>query len=95
MDATTINAMELRQSIGDILNRVQYTGERFIVTRKGDPIAAIVSPETLEWLEQLEDRRDAEILRLARETSEGVVPFSELIAQFEKAHGERLELPDV
>ena len=40
--AATVSAMQLRQSIGALLNRVQYGGERIVVARQGKPVAALV-----------------------------------------------------
>ncbi len=93
MTTHTISAMKLRDRIGDVLNRVRYAGERFIVERRGQPVAAIISVEDLQLLERLEEERDAELLRLAKATSEGVVPFETLIEQYEALHGEPLETP--
>jgi prevent-host-death family protein len=38
---TTISATELSRRMSDILNRIKYRGERFIVQRNGEPIAVI------------------------------------------------------
>lgn len=43
------------------------TGERVLLTREGEPIAAIVPAADAAWLEALEDELDAEALRRARE----------------------------
>ena len=95
MSAVAISSMQLRKSIGDILNRVQYTGECFVVERKGDAVAAIVPVELLEELERLEGEREAELLRLARlaAAEEGTVPFAALVEQYQAVHGGRLDLP--
>ena len=95
MSTATISAMNLREQIGDILNRVSYAGERFIVERRGKPVAAIVSVDELEHLEHMELEREVEMMRLAKIAAarEGVVPFEALVEQYEALHGERLELP--
>ena len=36
-----ITATELARSLSDVLNRIRYRGERFIVERNGEPIATI------------------------------------------------------
>ena len=36
---TTISATELSRRMSDILNRVKYRGERFVVQRNGESIA--------------------------------------------------------
>lgn len=38
----TITATQLAKRLSDILNRVQYRQERFIIERNGEPIAEIV-----------------------------------------------------
>ena len=45
-----INAMKVRQSLGEILNEVYYRGDTFIVERDGKPLAAIVPLSLLEEL---------------------------------------------
>jgi len=87
--------MNLRKQIGDILNRVCYAGDRFIVERRGKPVAAIVSVEELARLERMEQEREVEMMLLAKVAAagEGVVPFETLVEQYEGLHGERLELP--
>ena len=95
MGTVTISAMNLREQIGDILNRVRYAGERFIVERRGKPVAAIVSVDELEHLERMELEREVEMMRLAKIAAarEGVVSFEALVERYEALHGERLELP--
>lgn len=39
---TRITATELAKSLSDVLNRVKYKGEQFVVERNGEPIATIV-----------------------------------------------------
>ena len=39
---TTISATELSRRMSDILNRVKYRGERFIIQRNGESIAIIL-----------------------------------------------------
>ena len=39
-----ITATELARSLSDILNRVRYRGESFIIERAGEPVAALIPP---------------------------------------------------
>jgi len=73
----------------------QPARERFIVERRGKPVAAIISVEELEHLERMELEREVEMMRLAKTaaTREGVASFETLVEQYEGLHGERLELP--
>ena len=36
-----ISATDLAKSLSDILNRIRYRGERFVVERNGEPIATL------------------------------------------------------
>ncbi len=38
---TRITATQLARSLSDILNRVKYRGERFIIERNGEPVAVL------------------------------------------------------
>jgi len=93
----SISAMQLRASIGDVLNRIQYRGERIVVERKGEPVAAIIGVADLRRLEALEDEREVELYRLAKrafaEDHLGPLTFGELVAAVETARGESLDLP--
>lgn len=50
----TITATELAKNLSDILNRVRYRGERFIIERNGEPIARLSPashPPGITWKE--------------------------------------------
>ena len=89
-----VNASEARTLFGELMARVSYGGERIIVKRRGKPLVALISVEELRRLEALEDARDAELLRLAKETNEGYVPFQAVLDQYEELFGEKLSLED-
>jgi prevent-host-death family protein len=48
---STVTASEARDSFADLVNRVEYGGERIVVTRHGRPIAALISAADLASLE--------------------------------------------
>lgn len=91
----SISAMQLRASIGDVLNRIEYRGERVVVERKGEPVAAIIGVADLRRLEALEAEREIELYRLAQRAAaeDGCVTFADLVAAVERAHGVSLDLP--
>jgi prevent-host-death family protein len=37
----TVTATELARRLSDVLNRVRYRGERFVVERNGEPVAVL------------------------------------------------------
>ncbi len=47
-----VSTLEVRQRLGDILNRVALRHDRVIVERKGKPLAAIVPIEMMQQMEQ-------------------------------------------
>lgn len=55
---TKISATELARGLSDVLNRVKYRGERFVVIRNGEPIAKIEPTHDKRWmtLEELSER---------------------------------------
>lgn len=56
---------EVRDNLADALNRVAYGGERVVLARRGKGVAALVSMEDLQLLQQLEDRADVRAARKA------------------------------
>lgn len=55
-----ITTADARKKFANIINRVAYSDESFVLTRRGEPIAAIVSMKELELLREMEDRLDIE-----------------------------------
>ena len=74
---TRLTATAVRDTLGDTLNRVAFKGERIVLERHGKPVAALVSVEDLQLLEDLEDRLDEAAVRAAREEP-GSVPYEEV-----------------
>ncbi|HEY2158238.1 MAG TPA: type II toxin-antitoxin system Phd/YefM family antitoxin [Isosphaeraceae bacterium] len=76
------SVVELKQSLGEILNRAEYAGERFVIHRRGKDAAAVIPVEDLRLLEklvrELEDRIDMEAVTAAREESGEPIPFEEV-----------------
>lgn len=48
---TPVNVQTARQELRDYITRVQYHGERIVITRYGEEAAALVSIADLEKLE--------------------------------------------
>lgn len=76
-----LNVVELKNSLGDVLNRAEYQGERVIVHRRGKDSAAIISIEDLRLLEQLieeaEDRVDVKAARAALAESDERITYDD------------------
>jgi prevent-host-death family protein len=82
-ETTTVTSEDVRLSLGELINRVQYRYERVRVTRRGKPVMALVPLEDLELLEKvldaLEDEMDIPLIK-------------ERLQDFEKADGVPWEL---
>lgn len=48
-----ITTAEARQNLADVLNRAAYAKDRFVVTRHGNPLVAIVPLEEVTLLDRL------------------------------------------
>lgn len=65
--ATTTTLALDRADLTAAVDRAAATGERVLLTRDGQPLAAIVPAADTAWLEALGDELDAETLRRARD----------------------------
>ena len=66
---------EARQKLPEALNRVAFGGERVVIHRRGKDLAALVSIEDLQLIEQLENKIDAAAVKRARKDERPTVPW--------------------
>jgi prevent-host-death family protein len=57
-----ISTIDVRQRIGDLLNRVALRHDEFIIERKGKPLAALVPVERLEQMRRFARRHALDVL---------------------------------
>lgn len=88
-----MGAVEVRNRLGELLARVRYKGERFLITRDSKEAAALVRVEDLERLERLEDLLDLATVRLLKARGAEPLPVEELLQQYERLFGPKLEQP--
>ncbi len=71
---TTVTAKEARVNFSDLLNRVAYQDEKYVVTRNSKPVAAVIPVAYLKVLEnaleQIELQQDVAEARAALEEYE-------------------------
>ena len=75
-----ITTAEARKNMAELLNRAAYGGERFVVTRHGRELVAIVPVEDATLLERLRillEKRDYEAA-LEAVSELGTVPWDEV-----------------
>ncbi|MBW4591566.1 MAG: type II toxin-antitoxin system Phd/YefM family antitoxin [Brasilonema angustatum HA4187-MV1] len=77
--ADTVSATEARANFQELINRVEYKGDRIVIERHGKAVVAIVGLEDLKRLEALEDFIDSEQLRHAVAQNDGFVTLESII----------------
>ena len=73
-----ITTAEARNDFAEVINRASFGKERFVLTRRGKKLAAIIPVEDLELLEELEDRMDVDAARAALAESGERVSYQEM-----------------
>ena len=57
-----VSTLDVRQRIGDMLNRVALRHDEFIIERKGKPLAALVPVERLEQMRRFARRHALDVM---------------------------------
>jgi prevent-host-death family protein len=85
----TIKASEARQQLPTILNRVFHRESRVLVEKSGIPVAAIVSAQDLQRLEQLDkdQQEDFAFIEKFQSNFEGIPP-EEIEREFDRVRAE-------
>jgi len=78
---TSVTMAEARDDLAELVNRATYGGERVILTRRGKPLAAIISAEDLAFFEELEDANDVRAAEAALAEDAVGIPWEEARAQ--------------
>ncbi len=84
-----VNAVHFRQSLGEMLNEVQYHNDSIIIHRDGKPVAALVDAELFARIRRMRDRFDALSDRIAEAYApvpmeEGLAEIDSVVAQERK-----------
>jgi prevent-host-death family protein len=64
-----VSTIDVRQRIGDLLNRVALRHDEFVIERKGNPLAALVPIERLEQMRRFARRHALELLDRQKQSS--------------------------
>ena len=56
-----LSVSEARDKLAEVIGQVQYGGERVTISRRGKPVAVVVSVADAAWLEAMEDKIDIEL----------------------------------
>ncbi len=60
-----VNAVQFRQNLGEMLNRVQYRSDSIVIQKDGKPVAALVDAELFGRIRRMRERFDALSARIA------------------------------
>ena len=63
-----VSTIDVRQRIGDLLNRVALRHDEFVIERKGKPLAALVPIERLEQMRRFARRHALEFLERQKQS---------------------------
>ena len=78
-----ITTADARRKFSNIINLVAFGNEAFVLTRRGEPIAALVSIQELKLLQELEDQIDVDDAWKAKEEPGEPIPWEELKKELE------------
>jgi prevent-host-death family protein len=78
-----ISTGDARKQLANIMNRVAFGKETFVLTRRGKALAALVPVEDLKLLQEIEERMDVEDAWKARSESEETIAWEELKKELE------------
>jgi len=82
---TAIAVTQAHNNLFNIVNHVFQTNERIIISQKGKNVAAIIGPEDIQFLknlDELEDRILTEIADVAMEEQGENISFEEMKEKF-------------
>ena len=78
-----ITTADARKKFSNIINRVAFGDESFVLTRRGEPIAALVSMKELKLLQEIEDRVDIDDAWKAKTEPGEPIPWEDLKKELE------------
>lgn len=78
-----ITTADARKKFSNIINRVAFGDESFVLTRRGEPMAALISMRELKLLQEMEDKIDIDDAWKAKNEPGEPVPWEELKKELE------------
>ena len=78
-----ITTADARKKFSNIINRVAFGDESFVLTRRGEPMAALVSMKELKVLQEIEDQIDIDDAWKAKNEPGEPIPWEDLKKELE------------
>jgi antitoxin Phd len=79
-----ITTADARKKFSNLINRVAFGKESFVLTRRGEPIAALVSLQELKLLQEAEDQIDIEDAWKAKKEPGEAISWEDLKKELEQ-----------
>lgn len=79
---TEVNAVSLRQNLGEMLSQVQYRHDSIVINKGGKPVAALVDADMFARIRRMQERFDTLSKRIA--DAYGEVPEAEGLKEIEE-----------
>jgi len=80
---TEVNAVNFRQNLGEMLNRVQYRNDSIVINKDGKPVAALVDADLFARIRRMRDCFDALSNRIADAYAD--IPMKKGLAEIDAA----------
>jgi prevent-host-death family protein len=64
---TEVSAVNFRQNLGEMLNRVQYRNDTIVISKDGKPVAALVDAELFARIRRMRERFDELSAKIAED----------------------------
>jgi len=64
---TEVSAVNFRQNLGEMLNRVQYRNDTVVISKDGKPVAALVDAELFARIRRMRERFDELSAKIAED----------------------------
>lgn len=81
-----VTAVNFRQNLGEMLNRVQYRNDSIVIKKDGKPVAALIDAQLFARIRQMWDRFDELRAKLAGAYAD--VPEEQGMAEIDAAVAE-------
>jgi prevent-host-death family protein len=91
--AEKVSTIDVRQRIGDLLNRVALRHDEFVIERKGKPLAALVPIERLEQMRRFASRHALEILEQQKQSAVTEEQALEVALEAQRSARKRVRKP--
>ena len=88
-----VSTIDVRQRIGDLLNRVALRHDEFVIERKGKPLAALVPIERLEQMRRFARRHALELLEKQKQSTVSAEQALEVALEAQRSARKRPRKP--